>query len=71
MAEGKTCTCICQAIKNCVTTSAGGYKVIFGEGMKVTVNSGRLKIISYIYSVNGFVIFENVLWTINLHFTCS
>lgn len=41
MVKGGKCTCICQAVNNCVTASTGGYKLIFGKGMKLTVNSGR------------------------------
>lgn len=40
--EGRKCVCICQAVKNCVTGDAGGYKLIFGEAMKFTVISGGL-----------------------------
>lgn len=42
MVEGRKCTCICQTGRNCVTGSAGGYKVIFAEGTKLTIISGGL-----------------------------
>lgn len=41
MAAGRKCTCICDGIKICVTGGASQYKVIFAEGMKLTVNSGE------------------------------
>lgn len=40
MVVGKHCTGICQAIKNSVIVSGGAYKLIFGEAMILTVNSG-------------------------------
>lgn len=41
MAESRKYTCICQAIKNCVTQGAGQNKLIFAEGVKLSVNSGE------------------------------
>lgn len=41
MAEGRKCPCICDGIKICVTGGASQYKVIFAEGVKLTVNSGE------------------------------
>lgn len=32
--------CICKCRKYCVTSSGGAWKIVFGKGTKLTVNSG-------------------------------
>lgn len=43
-----------------MTASGGQYKLIFGEGMTLTVNSGGLWLIFHINSANVFVIPEKM-----------
>lgn len=56
MVEGGKCTCICQALRNCVSSSGAQYKVIYGKGTELTVNSGGIWLIFPINCGNGFVI---------------